>query len=847
MEKEKQFKFNHNTSYWLVGSYWQNDKPQERLPEFIEKGVWINGYGEDKYTERVNAVRVGDVLICKSTFRKNGKSVLRIKAVGIVTKKTEYGSVLNVDWKKEFITKDLDDLGFYRDTIHSVRDEDLEMFIDILNESGEEDIPTRILFDDFAERIKDTKQEVSSFTINVTELEGTIRVVDSESFFTYKKADLNLYNIGTNPFLNVIDVEKKSQILRLFESWLFLLDKKVLEQESTNKSKPLNTGVVKHALSTNKSDADLLSKGYVNQGIIGYINSEISPTSIPLYSRYQKKSDDYTYLFGPEIEGREKSMSNELRHIGFVPTKWFNNYILLRRFLINTNSTNHFYCTKPNQKLLSEHDFFEELVNSGKIYSTQPELLFFEPLEEIFEEEFETKADILPDTIAIEDELGRKGLMEILFERINKLWGKLRENESYTVLINGEWGSGKSSMLLYLEEELTKNKWTVVKYNAWENQRFEDPWWILVNKVSKEVPSDAFDKSNPYSSRSHRFWQIKTNYSPTYIIAFVVLVLFLIGFNYDVFGTSENIPLFASLLALIGSLWISVQGVVKEIFSKKIYTALQSKNANDPFEVVKSRFDAVLKHKRVAIFIDDLDRCEVEPTVKLLEGIQTLFKNSKVLYVIAADGKWVANCFDKKYEDFKELVESGQTIGNEFLQKNFQLIVDVPKISNIQQIALLNKYLDKKDNNIGQSQEEDISEDKFKDELSTKTNVEDIAKLSANKGASFRKIAAEQVEKIIEVDKRHYTQKLQELGLIPPNPRQIKRLINLFTLKVQVLIIAGTLQEIGEENILRYVLFAFEYPAFDQQLRKGITNNITPEAKEILGDGITSEKIIEFM
>lgn len=739
-----------------------------------------------------------------------------------------------------------------------------------INYGGKESLntTTSIVASDFEFRIEVAGKKVKLFEITLTEMDGIIQYINTKFYFDYKKNIDESYEIVTNPDMNVVEVKKDSFLLPLFESWLSLLedDQNTKQSSTTEKifnknTEPITTGSIKHALSIDKSDANLLSKGYGNQGLIGYIDRKVKKGSLPLYSKYQKTTDEYIDLFELEIEDREKGISSDYLLLGYVRVKRFENSILFHRFLNKTDSNNRLHCTNANQQLLSEHDLFEELINSGKVfldtiasdtntplftYSTQPNLLFFEPIEEVLEEEFETQAEILADNIAIEDELGREGLMEILFKRIDRLWSKLRENESYTVLVNGEWGSGKSSMLYYLEKILSKNKWKVVKYNAWENQRFDEPWWILVNKVSKEVPKKALG----YINYSHWFWRNKLQYSISFIVVLIILILAFVGYKNDLIIRSE-IKYYASTIAFIGSIWVIINGTIQFLFRKKTYSALHSNTANDPFESVKKRFSKVLKHQRVAIFIDDLDRCEVDATVKLLEGIQTLFKNSKVLYVIAADGAWVANCFDKKYEDFENLVKSGQTIGNEFLQKSFQLVVDVPKISKSQQKDLLKTYLGKKEKIGLKEPTPEVSEKQLESELKEKSTLQDIAEFSADKGVKFKKMAAEKAEKIIELDKRHYTEKLLDMGLIPLNPRQMKRVINLFTLKVQVLIIAGTLQEIGAENVLRYVLFASEYPAFDQQLRKGTElkkiKNVAADVLEILGEKITSVKIKEFL
>lgn len=431
--------------------------------------------------------------------------------------------------------------------------------------------------------------------------------------------------------------------------------------------------------------------------------------------------------------------------------------------------------------------------------------------------EYDTDAEIVPDTIAKTDELGRKLLIEILYDKVEKLWDKTNDNQPYTILLNGEWGSGKSSMLYYLEELLSENKWTVVQYNAWRNQRFEDPWWILVNKVSKEVPSDASDGSR---SHSHNYWRFKNIYSMTYVGALFTSVLLFVGLAKDWFG-NESIGYYAGLIGLIGSMGVTINGALKNVFRKKSLTELQMKTANDPLEPYKKRFEEVVKGKKVAIFIDDLDRCEVEPTVKLLEGIQTLFKDSKVLYVIAADGQWVSNCFDKKYHEFGALVSEGQTVGNQFLQKTFQLVLDVPKLSKDKMKSYLELQLGRP-NGSDKAEQEPAEMNYHEEEIRKEKNISKLSKISAKGDEHSRKVAAEQIEAVIEensAELEHSLVKFHEDHELPVNPRQIKRLINLYTMKMQELGTSGVLESLNEEKVLKYVLFCTEYPKYYNELK----------------------------
>lgn len=93
--------------FWFVGAVWggTNDK----LDEFVEKGIWQNGY-EEKFSEHVHRMRAGDRIAIKASFVKKhnlpfdnrGKAVscMRIKAVGTITENRGDGRTVEVDWEK---------------------------------------------------------------------------------------------------------------------------------------------------------------------------------------------------------------------------------------------------------------------------------------------------------------------------------------------------------------------------------------------------------------------------------------------------------------------------------------------------------------------------------------------------------------------------------------------------------------------------------------------------------------------------------------------------------------------------------------------------------------------------
>lgn len=123
--------------HYLVGAYWDGSSPKDQTDRFVDEGVWENGY-DAKFIKDVKAIPEGSHIAIKSVFTKEKvKSVMRIKARGIVEKNLKDGRTLEVNWEEDFKPFDVDFSGGYFSTIAEVTD---KKHIDaIWNDNGGED------------------------------------------------------------------------------------------------------------------------------------------------------------------------------------------------------------------------------------------------------------------------------------------------------------------------------------------------------------------------------------------------------------------------------------------------------------------------------------------------------------------------------------------------------------------------------------------------------------------------------------------------------------------------------------------------------------------------------------
>ncbi len=115
--------YTEKEKYYLVGAYWDGSFPADQTGRFLSESIWENGY-DDKFISDVNKISVGSHIAIKAAFtREKTKSVMAIKARGIVVKNQNDGKNLEVEWEEDFNPFEVN-FGGYMTTIKEVKKRD---------------------------------------------------------------------------------------------------------------------------------------------------------------------------------------------------------------------------------------------------------------------------------------------------------------------------------------------------------------------------------------------------------------------------------------------------------------------------------------------------------------------------------------------------------------------------------------------------------------------------------------------------------------------------------------------------------------------------------------------------
>lgn len=278
---------------------------------------------------------------------------------------------------------------------------------------------------------------------------------------------------------------------------------------------------------------------------------------------------------------------------------------------------------------------------------------------------------------------------------------KKHHQSAFMVNIFGPWGSGKSTLLNLLRKHLQeigkkeRKEWLVVEFNAWQHQGINPPWWPFLHTVRKGIRQGLSMRRVKFLVRDAiSSIRIRHKLYLTFLILIAILfwVLNIEAVKESIFPDGENwvknmsgVGAILTTITAIGTVFWSIS---KSLFPQSVRGAQYFVELKeDPYALLKEKFTGLIdllgEHRRLAIFIDDLDRCEGQYVVSLLEGIQTIFKKAPVVYVVAADIRWLQRSYSKHYQGYADAIEQpGHNLGHLFMEKIFQLSIPMPQISD---------------------------------------------------------------------------------------------------------------------------------------------------------------------
>lgn len=300
-----------------------------------------------------------------------------------------------------------------------------------------------------------------------------------------------------------------------------------------------------------------------------------------------------------------------------------------------------------------------------------------------------------------------------------------------TLAITGEWGSGKSSLMGQVCDDLKANGWRPVWFNAWHHQNEEQLLAALLTAVrdagvpSWYSPSGFGFRLSLVLIRARRHMMVAL-----LVITLAALVVALLAQHPNVSewkgllslfdaikgkGSASEVNALQSLLPLLGAIGVLVAightmrafGVDPAVLLSSTLSRFKLKDASaqtsfrmrfaEQFEDVT---EALGPKHRIVIVVDDLDRCEPDTVRKVMEAVNFLTASGKCFVMFGMATSRVLAALALSFKDIaNELVQFDEAGGDErarrqeyardYLDKLVNIEILVPKRADLPPSRLL--------------------------------------------------------------------------------------------------------------------------------------------------------------
>ncbi len=266
------------------------------------------------------------------------------------------------------------------------------------------------------------------------------------------------------------------------------------------------------------------------------------------------------------------------------------------------------------------------------------------------------------------------------------------KNLPITVGLYGDWGSGKSSVLKIIENQLKDdNDVIVIYFDGWTFESFDDAKLALIQGIVDELNKSEkfFEKAkDKVEDIKSAFSKLKSSINWMRILKVTAKSAIPI-LSASMTGGLSVIPLLISAFQEHkGDLENLLTGEKADRFLKE---ALKTDSEDNKYAAVREfrkDFENLIKKslcEKVVILIDDLDRCLPRHIIDNLEAIKLFLNVPGTAFVIAADEHIVSNAIKSEYQSlFNPQSQDGKehNIGEAYMEKFIQLPYRLPSLSN---------------------------------------------------------------------------------------------------------------------------------------------------------------------
>lgn len=224
-----------------------------------------------------------------------------------------------------------------------------------------------------------------------------------------------------------------------------------------------------------------------------------------------------------------------------------------------------------------------------------------------------------------------------------------------TISIQGDWGSGKTSFMNMIKDNLDKNKnIDTVWFNTWQFSQFNLGESLPIIFLTKLIENMTNGVENNYISNLKKYMSTITKATARVLSSVVTSVS-----RVNVTGVVEKV-----IEEIDNEDVVNVISKLKDEFKKCVDETLKNNNKS-----------------RLVVFIDDLDRIYPAKAIEILEVLKLFVDCEKCIFILAIDYEVVIQGVNQKYGGALNN-DKGRNFFDKIIQLPFKMPVAQYKIKN---------------------------------------------------------------------------------------------------------------------------------------------------------------------
>lgn len=235
-----------------------------------------------------------------------------------------------------------------------------------------------------------------------------------------------------------------------------------------------------------------------------------------------------------------------------------------------------------------------------------------------------------------------------------------------TIGVFGDWGSGKSTVVRMVKEQLDREEGTLcVYFNGWLFEGYEDAKAAIIGSILDELA----DKRRAVEKAGDLFHRLRKRVNWFRLMGWGIKTYFSVKA-----GLPPALDGAAMATEVVKTAADGMEGVIKEAPEGEDNIRRSVREFHDDFQELLKKTDV----QTLVVFVDDLDRCLPTTVIETLEAIRLFVFVARTAFVISADERLVRHAVQTQYRD---LADPGRDLGREYLEKLVQVPIHVPALS----------------------------------------------------------------------------------------------------------------------------------------------------------------------